>query len=176
VVEPCRFRPQRAEAFADRATERASRNLQRFPTLLTGEQAAQPGTAVRANYSGGTAVARILVVDDEPDICDAIVAALERAGHVVSVAGDGTTAADLHHQHEFDMIVSDFLMPGLDGIELTRAVRADTRPDIPILLVTASASHADIAEARQAGVSAHLAKPFTLTDLRNHVAALLAAP
>jgi CheY-like chemotaxis protein len=120
-------------------------------------------------------MARILVVDDEPDIRDAFVVILQRAGHAVDVAGDGATAADLHHQHQFDLIVSDFLMPGLNGIELTKAVRADSRPDIPILLVTASASSRDLADARQAGITAHLSKPVKLAELRDQVAALLAA-
>jgi CheY-like chemotaxis protein len=119
-------------------------------------------------------MARILVVDDEPDIRDAFAIILQRAGHAVDVAGDGATAADLHHHHQFDLIVSDFLMPGLDGIELTKAIRADSRPDIPILLVTASASDRDLADARQAGVTAHLTKPVKMTELRDQVTALLA--
>lgn len=120
-------------------------------------------------------MARILVVDDEADIRDAFCMALQRAGHVVTAATDGAHAADLHHSDTFDLIVSDLAMPGLDGIGLTKAVRADSRSDVPILLVTASASPEDLEEARRAGVTAHLAKPCKLADLRDQVAVLLGA-
>lgn len=120
-------------------------------------------------------MARILVVDDEADIRDAFCVALQRAGHAVTTAADGAQAADLHHSDTFDLIVSDLAMPGLDGIGLTRAVRADGRPGIPILLVTASASPEDIEEAREAGITAHLAKPCKLAELRDQVAVLLGA-
>lgn len=120
-------------------------------------------------------MAKILVVDDEADIRDAFGVALERAGHAVTKAADGLRAAQLHHDDTFDLIISDLAMPGLDGIGLTKAVRADLRADIPILLVTASASAQDLAEAHRAGITAHLAKPFKLAELRDQVAALLAA-
>lgn len=120
-------------------------------------------------------MARILVVDDENDVRDVLFETFERAGHAVVVAGDGEEAADLHHRQHFDLIVSDLSMPGADGIDLARVVRADARPDIPILLVTASTSPHRLAEAHRAGVTAHLAKPFMLADLRDQVTAMLAA-
>lgn len=121
-------------------------------------------------------MARILVVDDEPDIRDAISLVLERAGHLVAVASDGAEAAHLHDRDGFDLIVSDLLMPGMDGIELARTVRADPLCTTPILLITASASPQDLVDAQQAGITAYLAKPFKLADLREEVAALLPPP
>lgn len=120
-------------------------------------------------------MARILVVDDEPDIRDVVGGVLERAGHNVTAAEDGASAARLHHEHEFDLIVSDLRMPGFSGIQLAKAIRADSRCGIPILLVTASASRQDLADAHRAGVTAYLGKPFTLTELRDKVAFMLAA-
>lgn len=120
-------------------------------------------------------MARILVVDDDEDIRDVLAVTLERAGHVVVVAEDGAIAARLHHQQHFDLIVSDLVMPEMDGIALAKAVRADCRSDIPILLVTASASPERLADARLAGITAHLKKPFKLVELRDQVAAMLAA-
>ncbi len=120
-------------------------------------------------------MARILVVDDEPDIRDVVSEALERAGHDVTAAAEGTSAAQLHHEHQFDMIVSDLRMPGLNGIQLVQAVRADSRCDIPFLLVTASASPQDLSDARRAGVTDVLGKPFGFTELRDKVALMLAA-
>ena len=124
---------------------------------------------------GVSPMARILVVDDEPDIRRVVVIVLERAGHVVVTASDGAEAVDLHEHNEFDLIVSDLIMPVLDGIQLAKAVRSDPRCTIPILLVTASASPQDLVDAHRAGVTAHLGKPFALVDLREQVAALLAA-
>jgi CheY-like chemotaxis protein len=118
-------------------------------------------------------MARILVADDASDIRDVISMILERAGHDVVAVPDGAAAFDLHQQVEFDLIISDFSMPVLDGLELTRRVRANGRSTIPILLVTASASDHELAEARAAGVSGHLTKPFRIAELRDEVAALL---
>ena len=125
--------------------------------------------------STGVVMARILVADDASDIRDVISMILERAGHDVVAVPDGAAALDLHQQVEFDLIISDFSMPVLGGLELTRRVRADSRSTIPILLVTASASDHELAAARAAGVSGHLAKPFGVKQLRDEVAALLEA-
>ena len=119
-------------------------------------------------------MAHILVVDDDPDIRDVMSRTLERAGHDVAVASDGSEAAAMHVRREFDLIVSDLLMPGMNGIELTQLIRADPRCDIPILLVTASATTSDLEDAEAAGVTAHMPKPFKLAELRDQVAALLA--
>lgn len=120
-------------------------------------------------------MARILVVDDEADIRDAFAVILEREGHAVTKAADGAQAAQLHHHGQFDLIITDLTMPGLDGIELTRTVRTDLRSDIPILLVTASTLPQDIVDAKQAGITEHLAKPCKLAVLRDRVAVLLGA-
>jgi len=119
-------------------------------------------------------MARILVVDDEPDIREVVGGVLERAGHDVTAAEDGTSAATLQHEHRFDIIVSDLRMPGLNGIQLARAVRAGAHGDIPFLLVTAAPSTRDLSDAHQAGVTAHLDKPFGFAELRDKVALMLA--
>jgi len=120
-------------------------------------------------------MARILVADDASDIRDVISLILERAGHDIVAVPDGAAALEMHRTIEFDLIISDFSMPVLDGLELTRRVRADARGTVPILLVTASASDRDLADARSAGVSGHLSKPFGIAELRDEVAALLEA-
>lgn len=120
-------------------------------------------------------MARILVADDASDIRDVISLVLERAGHDVVAVPDGAAALEMHRNLEFDLIISDFSMPVLDGVELARRIRADERGAIPILLVTASASEQDLAAARAAGVSGHLEKPFSIMQLRDEVAALLEA-
>jgi CheY-like chemotaxis protein len=118
-------------------------------------------------------VARILVADDERDIRDVISLVLERAGHEVVAVGDGVIAVETHTREEFDLIISDLSMPGLDGVQVTEMVRAGERSHIPILLLTASASGRDLAQARAAGVTAHMSKPFRVAELRDLVTDLL---
>lgn len=118
-------------------------------------------------------MARILVAEDGPDIRALLEQIFLRDGHEVATAADGLEALERYAHGGFDLICSDLEMPGLDGIELTRAVRADAGDRVPILMVSGSATVDDLREARAAGISAFLAKPFTLSDLRQHVHALV---
>ena len=121
-------------------------------------------------------MARILVAEDGPDIRALLEHIFLSDGHDVATAADGVEALERYAQGSFDLICSDLEMPRLDGIELTRAVRADTADDVPILMVSGSASADDLRDARAAGISDFLAKPFTLSDLREHVHALVPRP
>jgi CheY-like chemotaxis protein len=118
-------------------------------------------------------MARILVAEDGPDIRSLLEHIFLTDGHEVATAADGLEALELYAQGSFDLICSDLDMPRLDGIELTRAVRADAADGVPILMVSGSASPDDLREARAAGISAYLAKPFTLSEIREHVRALV---
>jgi CheY-like chemotaxis protein len=118
-------------------------------------------------------MARILVADDAPDIRTLIETVLAGDGHDVVTAADGLEALHRYRSESFDVICSDLDMPGLNGVELTRAVRADPADDVPILLVSGSGSPRDIRDAHEAGISAYLEKPFTLSSLRGQVRALL---
>lgn len=116
-------------------------------------------------------MARILVADDSLDMRDLIEAVLARDGHDVVTAADGLEALHRYRTEPFDVICSDLDMPGLNGVELTRAVRADAAGEVPILLVSGSGSSRDIREAHEAGISAFLEKPFTVSSLRDQVRA-----
>ena len=105
-------------------------------------------------------MARILVADDARDVRDLIEAVLARDGHEVVIAAE-----------PFDVICSDLDMPGLNGVELTRAIRAGAAGEVPILLVSGSGSPQDIREAHEAGISSFLEKPFTVSRLRDQVRA-----
>src|SRR5438105_906465 len=78
---------------------------------------------------------QVLVVDDEPALLRAYVRWLESAGHAVASAGDGASAAKMVAEKTFDVVVSDIAMPGMDGLQLLRAVRAHDL-DVPVILVT----------------------------------------
>lgn len=120
-------------------------------------------------------MARILVAEDGPDVRALLKLILLEDGHDVAIAADGREALDRYARGSFDLICSDLDMPRLDGIELTRAVRADAADDVPILMVSGSATPDDLRAARAAGISAFLAKPFTVSELREQVHALVVA-
>jgi two-component system, OmpR family, response regulator MprA len=115
---------------------------------------------------------RVLVVDDEPDVRDALEQALELEGNRVTTAIDGLDALRRLDGGEFEAIVLDVLMPNLDGFEVCRRVRtAGNRT--PILVLTARDSEEDIIRGLDLGADDYLVKPFALGELLARVRALL---
>jgi two-component system response regulator MprA len=115
---------------------------------------------------------RLLVVDDEPPMRAALKRALELGGFEVSLAGDGTEGLDAAAAVRPDLVVLDILMPGVDGFDVCRTLRA--RGDrTPILMLTARDSVADRVEGLEAGADDYLPKPFALEELLARVRALL---
>ena len=89
-------------------------------------------------------------------------------------ADDGTTAVDVLQSHKVDLIVSDWNMPNLTGLELLKFVRSnDKTKDIPFLMVTAEAQKENIVEAIKAKVSNYIVKPFTASTLAEKLAKIL---
>ena len=115
---------------------------------------------------------RILVVDDEPDVREAIEAALELEGHRVTVAVDGLDALTRLSQAPVDAIVLDVLMPNLDGLEVCRRLRAAGNRT-PILIVTARDAEEDCIRGLDAGADDYIVKPFGLGELLARVRALM---
>jgi len=119
----------------------------------------------------------ILVIDDDPDILDAIRLLLEDEGYAVKTSDKGEYAESLHDENGGlpDLIILDILLSGKDGRTICRKLkaRADTR-HIPIILLSA---HPDAARsAAEVGADAYLAKPFHIDDLLAEVARQLAVP
>lgn len=77
----------------------------------------------------------ILLVDDEPSVLFALSAVLEEEGFDVGCAGDGLTALEMFRKRKWDLLITDFSMPGINGQELAEAIRA-TAPEFPIILIT----------------------------------------
>ena len=126
---------------------------------------AAPATAAVHRY-------RVLVVDDVAMNHDIAGAFLRAVGHEVACAEGGAKAVELAAASDFDAILMDVRMPGMDGLEATRRIRALAGPRgrVPIVAVTAQAFAEQISECRKAGMDSHLAKPFTPDALRAVVA------
>lgn len=110
---------------------------------------------------------RILIVDDFSTMRRIIKNLLNDLGYTnTSEAEDGNSALTVLAQAPFDFVVTDWNMPGMTGIELLRAIRADDRfKALPVLMVTAEAKREQIIEAAQAGVNGYIIKPFTAQTL-----------
>jgi two-component system response regulator MprA len=115
---------------------------------------------------------RVLVVDDDPDVRDAVETALELEGHSVMTAPDGLAALKRMGQAEFDAVVLDVLMPNLDGFEVCRRLRAAGNRT-PILILTARDAEEDTIRGLDLGADDYLVKPFALGELLARVRALL---
>jgi two-component system chemotaxis response regulator CheY len=111
---------------------------------------------------------KILVVDDFSTMRRIIKNLLKDLGFTnVQEADDGNTALPMLQQGDFDFVVTDWNMPGMQGIDLLRAVRADdSLKHLPVLMVTAEAKKEQIVAAAQAGVNGYVVKPFTAATLK----------
>lgn len=120
---------------------------------------------------------KFLVVDDFSTMRRIIKNLLNELGyHDIEEADDGTTALPLLRAGSFDVLITDWNMPGLPGIELLRQVRADPKlSKLPVLMLTAEAKREQIVEAAQAGVSGYVIKPFTAQTLAEKLDKVLAA-
>jgi EAL domain-containing protein (putative c-di-GMP-specific phosphodiesterase class I)/DNA-binding response OmpR family regulator len=113
---------------------------------------------------------RILVADDEPDLRELLRINLEAQGHEVLMASDGTEALALATARRPDLIVLDIMMPGLDGLEVLRALRQDpANADLPVVLLSARGSDNEIFEGWSSGANYYITKPFELDELLDFI-------
>jgi two-component system chemotaxis response regulator CheY len=114
---------------------------------------------------------KILVVDDFSTMRRIIKNLLRDLGfNNTAEADDGTTALPMLQSGGFDFVVTDWNMPGMQGIDLLKAIRADDKlKDLPVLMVTAEAKRDQIVEAAQAGVNGYVVKPFTAQTLKEKI-------
>lgn len=113
----------------------------------------------------------ILVVEDEPSMADLLRQGLEEANHTVTVARDGIEGLHAAETSSFDAIVLDVMMPGIDGLDVTRRLRA-RRHEITILMLTARDAASDIVKGLDAGADDYLTKPFPFKVLLARLRAL----
>lgn len=119
-----------------------------------------------------TAMANVLLVEDEPSVREAISLALEGLGHEVVAVGDGPTAlSTVRGGHAHDVMVLDVMMPGMDGFEVCRRVRADQ--GLPIIMLTARTDPVDIVVGLECGADDYVGKPVEPRVLDARIKAVL---
>jgi DNA-binding response OmpR family regulator len=116
-------------------------------------------------------MARILVVEDEPTLADAVSYALRGEGHDVEAVGSGEEALDAARQRPFDVLVLDLMLPGVSGIEVSRRLRGESA--IPILMLTARDAEVDRVLGLEAGADDYVTKPFSMSELLARIRAIL---
>ena len=114
---------------------------------------------------------RILLVEDDRDLSNAIVRALKIANYGVECAYDGLTGLQMAFDYEIDLIISDVMMPRMDGIEMVKAIRAKGS-SVPILMLTAKGEVDDKVKGLDSGADDYMSKPFQLRELLARVRAL----
>lgn len=120
---------------------------------------------------------KILVVDDYSTMRRIIKNLLHDLGYSdVTEADDGKTALPMLQNGNFEFLITDWNMPGMAGLDLLKAVRADARlAKLPVLMLTAEAKREQIIEAAQAGVNGYVIKPFTAVTLKEKIDKILAS-
>lgn len=112
------------------------------------------------------AVKRILICDDEVPITRLLKSSLERKGYDVLVANDGRQALALIADHSLDVVILDWIMPYVDGLEVLKRVKADPAlRNLKVLMLSTLAQDADIEEGTREGADRYLTKPFNMDEL-----------
>lgn len=116
--------------------------------------------------------ANILVVEDEKDVRDLMLLHLKREGHEVSVAENGEEALNLLNSSRLNLVVLDWMLPGMSGLEICKTLRAQ-KSTVPILMVTARADTSDIVLGLEMGADDYITKPFEIPVFLARVRSLL---
>ncbi len=116
---------------------------------------------------------RILIIEDNPDIVANLYGFLEPRGHVLDSASNGYGGLALASQHEYDAIVLDIMLPGLNGLELCQKLRADLNVATPVIMLTARDTLQDKVAGFDSGADDYLVKPFSLVELEVRLKALV---
>lgn len=118
--------------------------------------------------------AQILIVEDEPHILELISVNLTRAGHAVRGAADAEQARDLLQRWLPDLVLLDWMLPGMSGMELTRLLRSEARTrDIPIIILSARVEERDKIAGLEVGADDYITKPFSARELIARIAVIL---
>lgn len=121
-------------------------------------------------------MAQVLIVEDEPDVLLLLENRVRAAGHEVESATDGETAIDILGELRPAVVVLDWMMPRISGIEVLERLRADDPEHaVKVLMLTAKSQQSDIDRAYSAGADDYIVKPFSSRDLIERIAALIDA-
>ncbi|MFF9772660.1 response regulator transcription factor [Streptomyces sp. NPDC013978] len=120
---------------------------------------------------GRRTAARVLVVDDDPTVAEVVAGYLDRAGHAVDRAGDGPAALARAAEHWPDLVVLDLMLPGMDGLEVCRRLRAQA--PVPVIMLTARGDEDDRILGLEVGADDYVTKPFSPRELVLRVESVL---
>jgi len=115
---------------------------------------------------------RVLIIEDDPAIAANLYDFLEARGHAVDAAGDGVTGLHLAVTGDFDAVILDLGLPGMDGMTLCRKMREQARKDTPVLMLTARDTLQDKLDGFAEGADDYLVKPFALKEVEARLTAL----
>jgi DNA-binding response OmpR family regulator len=117
---------------------------------------------------------KVVVVDDDQDIRELVAMKLRNAGYDVIAEADGTAGLASTLAEQPDLVLLDWMMPGLSGIEVCRALRDDERTArLPVLMLTTRAQEADVERGFAAGATDYIVKPFSARELASRVNAVI---
>ena len=153
-----RFRKRDIDAWLDSQRPRGDRPV-----------AAAPSAPVRS------ARQRVLVVDDEASIRDLLSKTLALAEYDVDTAPDGTSALDRMRAFNYDLLIADLKMPGMDGLTLIRQAKR-IKADLPVIIITGFSTESSAIEAVNLGVAGYLTKPFRVPQVLAAASKALGAP
>ncbi|MFZ4591279.1 MAG: response regulator [Ignavibacteria bacterium] len=116
---------------------------------------------------------KILIVDDETDIIELISFNLIKEGYRTSTATSGEEALSILKTESFDLMLLDLMLPGIDGFDLCRIIKSDTKFDLPIIMLTARSTEIDKVAGLEIGADYYITKPFSIRELLAVVKAIL---
>ena len=108
---------------------------------------------------------KVLVVDDEPGMRSLLTRVMEKEGYTAAACADGDEALQAFAKEDWDLVIADIDMPGMDGIELLKHIRNDN-PNVPVLMITAYATVETAVEAMKLGAHDYITKPFAMDELK----------
>ncbi len=115
---------------------------------------------------------KILIIEDDQRVAELIQRGLEEQGFAPTLAFDGISGRKLAFQNDYDLIITDIILPKLDGLDLCRQIR-ESKPDTPIIMLTALGTTDDKVEGFDAGADDYLVKPFEMRELLVRIRSLL---
>jgi len=115
----------------------------------------------------------VLIVEDHADIAEMVGAYLEDRDYIVDYAADGITGLHLAVTNQYDAIVLDVMLPGMDGLEICSKIREEARSDVPIIMLTARDTLDDKVTGLDRGADDYLVKPFAIKELEARVRSLI---
>ena len=117
---------------------------------------------------------KVLVIEDDPYICELITLYADKSGYIVNVANNGIKGLEIFYDSPPDLVILDIMMPEMDGLEvLTKLKGVTDTTSIPVILLTAKVQYEDVLGGYKLGADYYITKPFTSTQLINGINLLL---